>query len=177
MKRQIRLNVFETNSSTQHALVIKSKYRNRTLEDGIPDGITFPEKLKLYQLNWATMDSLKLNTLENRILWLYNVALADSWDNIENLIHFFVCLQKLGVNYELFDISDNVNFYTLIPTKFIKEILGNDEHFIAFLFLDDILYDTYADDCGSWEEQCEWEDTIQKFIDKIEQPIILRERC
>ena len=76
MKQQIRLNVFETNSSTQHALVIKSRFRDRRIEDGIPEGIKLPEKIQLYSMysSWADAHknnkSTSLTKIENRINYL-----------------------------------------------------------------------------------------------------------
>lgn len=53
MKQQIRLNVFETNSSTQHALVIRCADKNRSIKDGIPEGVKLPEKVQLYAMSWG----------------------------------------------------------------------------------------------------------------------------
>ena len=60
----------------------------------------------------------------------------------------------------------------------VEDIMKHEETFVAFIFAKDIFYDTYADDCGSWEQQCEWEDTIDKFIKESKNDVIeLRDRC
>lgn len=175
MKQQIRLNVFETNSSTQHALVIKSKYLNRSITDGIPEGFNVPEKVKLYGITWE--DNIKLNTFENRLVYLYSSLLNWQIDK-HYLIRFFIWLDKLGIKYELCDLSEDGSYYDIIPEDFIEDLLGvnHEENFIAYLFANDILNDSYADDCGSWEQQCKWEQTIADFS-KGNEVITLRTRC
>jgi hypothetical protein len=175
MKRQIRQGTFETNSSTQHALVIKSKYLKRSISDGIPEGFNVPEKVTLYGVHWE--DNIKLNTFENRLVYLYS-SLLDWQINKCYLIRFFVWLDKLGIKYELCELSEDDSYCDDIPEDFIEELLDvhHEEKFIAYLFADDILNDCYADDCGSWEQQCEWEQTIADFS-KGSDSITLRTRC
>ena len=176
MKRQIRLNVFETNSSTQHALVIRCADKNRSIKDGIPEGVKLPEKVQLYAMSWGDIDDIKLTTIENRILYLYNILLT--WDIPKyDLITFLSKLSQLGINYELSAYDDDV-YYKGISHDILEEILHKNENLMAFLFADDVFYDTYADDCGSWEQQCAWEDTISAFVKESKHDVIeLRDRC
>ena len=176
MKRQIRLNVFETNSSTQHALVIRCADKNRSIKDGIPDGVKLPDKVHLYAMSYSDIDNIKLTTIENRILYLYNVLLA--WDVPKcELVTFLSKLNQLGINYELSAYDDDV-YYDGFSDDIRDEILHKNENLMAFLFAEDVFYDTYADDCGSWEEQCAWEDTISKFVKESKHDVIeLHDRC
>ena len=176
MKRQIRQGVFETNSSTQHALVIRCKNKHMSMADGIPDDVKLPEKVKLYAMSWDDIDNIKLTTIENRILYLYNILL--SWDVPKcELITFLSKLNELGINYELTPCDDDV-YYKGFSEDILEEIIHENENLMAFLFADDIFYDTYADDCGSWEQQCEWENTISEFIKESKNDVIeLRDRC
>lgn len=92
MKRQIRQSVFETNSSTQHVLVIKSKYLKRSITDGIPESFKTPEKVTLYGVTWENWkDNIKLNTFINRLVYLYS-ALLDWQIDRRYLIRFFFYL-------------------------------------------------------------------------------------
>jgi hypothetical protein len=176
MKKQIRLNVFETNSSTQHALVIRCKSKHMSIADGIPEGVKLPEKVKLYAMTWGDIDNIKLTTIENRILYLYNILLTCNVPKHE-LITFLSKLNELGINYELTPYDDDVYFGDF-SDGILEEIIHKNENLMAFLFADDIFYDTYADDCGSWEQQCEWEDTISEFIKESKNDVIeLRDRC
>lgn len=176
MKQQIRLNVFETNSSTQHALVIRCKNKHMSMTDGIPDDVKLPEKVKLYAMTWGDIDNIKLTTIENRILYLYNILLTWHATKYE-LITFLGKLNELGINYELTPYDDDV-YFDDFSDDILKEIINKNENLMAFLFADDIFYDTYADDCGSWEQQCKWEDTISKFIKESKNDVIeLRDIC
>ena len=175
MKKQIRLNVFETNSSTQHALVIRCKNKHRTIADGIPEGVKLPDKIQLYTMSYGEIDNLPLTTVENRILYLYNVMCSNNAYK-EDLINFLSRIGRLGINYELSEIKDYV--YYDLPCDIIENIMKDERTFVAFIFATDIFYDTYADDCGSWEQQCEWEDTIDKFVKESKNDVIeLRDRC
>lgn len=178
MKRQIRQSVFETNSSTQHVLVIKSKYLNRSIDDGIPESFKTPEKVTLYGVTWENWkDNIKLNTFINRLVYLYS-ALLDWQIDRRYLIRFFIWLDKLGIKYELCELPENGSYCDIIPEELIEELLNvhHEENFIAYLFADDILNDSYADDCGSWEQQCKWEKTISDFS-KGNDSITLSTRC
>lgn len=176
MKQQIRLNVFETNSSTQHALVIRCADKNRSIKDGIPDGVKLPEKVQLYAMSWGDIDDIKLTTIENRILYLYNILLA--WDVPKcELVTFLSKLNQLGINYELSAYDDDV-YYDGFSDDIRDEILHKNENLMAFLFAEDVFYDTYADDCGSLEEQCAWENTISAFVKESKHDVIeLHDRC
>ena len=175
MKRQVRQGTFETNSSTQHALVIRCDNKHRTIADGIPDGVKIPEKIKLYALDYVDIDNLKLTTVENRVLFLYNMMLSYRAEK-SDLINFLSRLTKLGINYELHEFDGDV--YYNMSDDILDDIMNHEETFIAFIFAKDIFYDTYADDYGSWEQQCEWEDTIDKFIKESKNDVIeLRDRC
>ena len=179
MKRQIRNGVFETNSSTQHALVIKSQYRNRQIADGIPEGVTLPEKVQLYSMysKYAQRKNTGLTKIENRINYLFN-AMMDWQVDKSYLIRFLSYLSKLGINYELCDLDPDASYYNMLPEDFVEEIMSpnHEDNFLAFIFADDIFYDSYADDCGSWEQQCEWEDTVSKFATG-DDTISFRTRC
>ena len=176
MKQQVRLNVFETNSSTQHALVIRCNDKNRSIKDGIPDGVKLPDKVCLYAMSWDNIDNMKLTTIENRILSLYNILLTWNMPKYD-LITFLSKLNQLGINYELSAYDDDV-YYDGFSNDIIEEIIHKNENLMAFLFADDIFYDTYADDCGSWEQQCAWEDTITSFVKESKHDVIeLRDRC
>lgn len=176
MKRQIRQGVFETNSSTQHALVIRCKNKHMSMADGIPEDVKLPEKVKLYAMSWDDIDNIKLTTIENRILYLYNVLLVWNVPKCE-LITFLSKLSQLGINYELSAYDGDV-YYNGFSNDILEDIIHKNENLMAFLFADDIFYDTYADDCGSWEQQCEWENTISEFIKESKNDVIeLRDRC
>lgn len=179
MKQQIRLNVFETNSSTQHALVIKSRYRNRKIEDGVPEDVKLPEKIQLFSMfsSWADRENVNLTKIETRINYLFNALL--SWDvDKEYLIRFLSYLNRLGIKSELCELDPDADYYDLMPRDFIEDLMGvhHESIFLAYIFADDIFNDSYADDCGSWEKQCEWEDTIAKFS-KGKDIISLKTRC
>lgn len=175
MKRQIRLNIFETNSSTQHALVIRYSNNGMRIVDGIPDNIELPDKIRLYSVSWEEFDNMKLTTIENRILYLYNILLGGDVPKYE-LITFLSKLNQLGINYELYALNDYV--YNNFPTGILEDILHKNENLMAFLFADDVFYDSYADDCGSWEQQCAWENTVNSFVKESEHDVIvLRDRC
>ena len=176
MKRNIRQGTFETNSSTQHALVIRCKNKHMSMADGIPEDVKLPEKVKLYAMTWGDIDNIKLTTIENRILYLYNILLT--WNAPKHeLITFLSKLNELGINYELTPYDDDV-YFDDFSDDILEEIIHKNENLMAFLFADDIFYDTYADDCGSWEQQCKWEDTISEFIKESKNDVIeLRDRC
>ena len=175
MKQQIRQGVFETNSSTQHALVIRCDDKTRTIADGIPANVKVPEKIQLRTMSYGDIDNLPLTTVENRILYLYNVMCSNNAEK-EDLINFLSRIGRLGINYEIAETEDYV--YYDFPCDMIEDIMKSEETFVAFIFARDVFYDTYADDCGSWEEQCEWEDTIEKFIKESKNDVIeLRDRC
>ena len=176
MKQQIRLNVFETNSSTQHALVIRCADKNRSIKDGIPEGVKLPEKVQLYAMSRGNIDDIKLTTIENRILYLYNLLLACGVPKYE-LVTFLSKLNQLGINYELSAYDYDV-YYDSFSDDIRNEILHKNENLMAFLFAEDIFYDTYADDCGSWEQQCAWENTVSAFVEESKHDVIeLRDRC
>ena len=176
MKQQIRLNVFETNSSTQHALVIRCADKNRSIKDGIPEGVKLPEKVQLYAMSRGNIDDIKLTTIENRILYLYNLLLACGVPKYE-LVTFLSKLNQLGINYELSAYDYDV-YYDSFSDDIRNEILHKNENLMAFLFAEDIFYDTYADDCGSWEQQCAWENTVSAFVKESKHDVIeLRDRC
>ena len=176
MKQQIRLNVFETNSSTQHALVIRCADKNRSIKDGIPEGVKLPEKVQLYAMSRGNIDDIKLTTIENRILYLYNLLLACGVPKYE-LVTFLSKLNQLGINYELSAYDYDV-YYDSFSDDIRNEIIHKNENLMAFLFAEDIFYDTYADDCGSWEQQCAWENTVSAFVKESKHDVIeLRDRC
>ena len=175
MKRNIRQGTFETNSSTQHALVIRCDNKHRTIADGIPDWVKLPEKIQLYTMPYCDIDNMPLTTVENRILYLYNVMCSGNAEK-QDLINFLSRIGRLGINYELVETEDYV--YCDFSYGMVEDIMKHEETFVAFIFAKDIFYDTYADDCGSWEQQCEWEDTIDKFIKESKNDVIeLRDRC
>ena len=94
------------------------------------------------------------------------------------LIRFLSYLNRLGITSELCELDPDANYYDLMPRDFIEDLMGvhHESTFLAYIFADDIFNDSYADDCGSWEQQCEWEDTIAKFS-KGKDIISLRTRC
>lgn len=175
MKQQIRLNVFETNSSTQHALVIRCDDKHRTIKDGVPEGVKLPEKVRLYPVTWQELDKIKMNTIDGRLLFLYNMILA-AWCDKSDLVCFLSRLQQLGINYELSEFNENV--YHTVSEDIVEKIMHDKEIFTAFVFANDVFYDTYADDCGSWEQQEKWLDTIDTFVKESKQEVIhLHDRC
>jgi hypothetical protein len=124
---------------------------------------------------YCDIDNMPLTTVENRILYLYNVMCSNNAEK-EDLINFLSRIGRLGINYEIAETEDYV--YSDFPCDMIEGIMKSEETFVAFLFADDIFYDTYADDCGSWEQQCKWEDTISELIKESKNDVIeLRDRC
>ena len=175
MKQQIRKFVFETNSSTQHALVINSQYEDRKIADGVPEGVKLPDTIQLRELNWKEMDELTFYTVENRLLWLYNSIINLMYENKGYIIRFLMWLQKLNIKFELTELEDFC--YQDCPYDFIEQIMENEKRFMAFVFADDVLYDSYQDDCGSYEEQMAWEDAIEDFSESHKATFTLRTRC
>lgn len=177
MKKQIRAGVFETNSSTQHALVIKSQYRERKLEEGVPEGYQLPENVLLKVMSDNELDDMPLTTFENRLLYLYNAMY--SWEVYKDtLVRFIAYLNKLGINYELCD-DDMGTPPEPMAGDIVRDIMdkAHTERFMAFLFADDIFYDSFADDeVYDISEYDEWDDKIAAFING-EEVIYLNERC
>lgn len=156
MKQQIRQGVFETNSSTVHALSIK-KSEYRTLDDlakhpNLPKHVT----LQINQsLNYE--DEKNLKTMEQRISAMFNMLSCQvEWGGeITKLFTFFDWLNLLGIGYTI--VGDGKNRlwnYGHYKSEIVERFIDDEEFFVSYL-TGNIWADSFADDEPHTDKQ--WE--------------------
>ena len=159
MKRQIRRNTFETNSSTQHTLTICNK--NTDYSDYVGSTIVLgkdvPEDL-FYN------DSKKKNPVNKlHMLWISLIGYDSSISNFIHYIDFIKkTLAKLNINIEVTTDEDSYKHWEYegedISTV-MSNVFKNEDRLINFVFNRDSWYDGYEDNCGY---DCPYEDDILK---------------
>ena len=157
MKIQIRKNVFETNSSTQHTLTICN--RNTDYSDYVGKTIILGKDVPK-DLFWS--DKNKCNPLYKfQMLWVacigYNTDIRTFIHNMKLIKSTF---EKIGINIELnYDESvyDEWEYYGE-DIDVIKSAFNSEEDLINFVFNQDSWYDSYEDNYG----ECPYENDIKE---------------
>ena len=174
--RQIRQGVFETNSSTQHSLVLrKNKYR--TLEDlakhpNLPKEIVLKIDLSVdYERDYKKQD-----TIENRIQALFNMVAVKAYEiGTHYLFIFFDKLNELGIKYEIRSNGyDYMSDWGAYPSTFIEKIMDDEEAFVTYI-AGELWGGTFCDEGGYEDQIDEWDEKCAKEKNKGE-TIYLYER-
>ena len=156
MNIQVRKNVFETNSSTQHTLTIChdkpdfTNYVGKTIVLGekVPDDLFWNSSKKknpIYKLN---------------MIW---VSLLEC--NIGDFLHYIKILKdtftKIGINIEItYDEAPYEEWRWSASYKDIFfQLFDNEDRLIDFVFNTDSWYDSYSTDCGCGND---YEDDIKE---------------
>lgn len=192
MKISIRSGVFETNSSSVHALAMQKDFNLKCIDckekykDVIPSHISF----KLDSQSCETYDYYKkcsvTEIIVNKILFIYANILSRMSSSREysytepaeygyiDLTKFFGFLNALGITYDIqfqedFFLKDegcpwDPFFYSNCDNVLWEHIYdGTEETFCNFLFGDGSCMDGYDDDCLPQK----WEEFIDNFWKKM----------
>ena len=151
MKKQIRQGVFETNSSSMHALVFKTKYK----EDGDIKELGLPTVVD-FSLN-KYIETDELDTSENRIMFLYNMVMC--YGEKPDVITFLSVLDELGIKYIL-PKDGTEHQYCPSCDEIAELILTSRTKLIQFICAYDVCYSTICDDCCSEEDVDKWFDEM-----------------
>lgn len=174
MKRQIRRGVFETNSSTQHTLVLlKSNETDifwKKLKAEHPNlvvGVTSLERI--YNISDPFVVELGKLTLQEKIDVLFYSTMCDSTANFfSNMSIFKQLFDEHGIKIDiLFDkVTEYLDeyYWTLSDgmIRFINESVTTKEDFEQLLVSDSCWYTSYADDCMDEPEE------ISKLYESLE---------
>ena len=164
MNIQVRKNVFETNSSTQHTLTIchdkpdYTDYIGKTivLGENVPEDLFWNENKKKNAVNKLHM------------IW---VALLDL--KIGDFLHYIKQLKdifnKIGINIEISYDEKNYNEWQWDASykDIFFELFDNEQRLIDFVFNPDSWYDCYSteDGCGDeyFDDIKEGNETLSDF--------------
>lgn len=122
MKKQTRLNVFETNSSSTHSICIA---KNMT--------INIPKKIYITAGDFGWENSV-LNSVNEKISYVYTYfASYEKLDEFEKIIDI---LKKHNIEIEINDVNNKYCYidHAYDLSDFIDAILNNEEKLINFLF-------------------------------------------
>ncbi len=161
MKQQIRRNVFETNSSTQHTLtLIKSKTIDSTWEKfkkenpSIVVGLTLLEKV--YNLSDPFVVEMGKLSLQEKIDLLFYSTMCsyDTMSFVKNIGHLMKFFKEEGIQVRvMFDnIMDQCDEYGWIfetesMPRFINDNNTSKDEIKQFIVSNECWYTSYADDC------------------------------
>lgn len=127
MKQQIRRNLFETNSSSVHSIVITKEPLSN-----IPESLCITRK----EFGWENRTYVNI---ENRVSYLYTGILGcfkneEQESYVNRLIEF---LKKFGIEVEI-DHDNDSDWYGIDHvyelTDFIKDIFNDEDYLFNYLF-------------------------------------------
>ena len=168
MKKQIRCNTFETNSSSMHALVFKTHYgyveEGSTYYEDLPTNVKLPKKIVFEDLHY--IDEEELQTIDGRLQTIFNYITYYEYGR--KLVNFLGILNDIGIEYELPNTTDCWGCSDgPIHEDLMEEIVNNKGKLIAFIYAYDVWYDTFCDeDCDS-DEIDDWDNEV---AEKANQP-------
>ena len=167
MKKQIRKSIFETNSSTTHALVL-SNYKYKTFAD-VKANVEYQHKIKIDPNFDVWQDEFK--TFEDKINYLFYCVIQ--YDTTIDMLRFMYNLSQLGIEiiYEKDDIEKIESTYVEIRRTMLDTVLQEDV-FIDYLFGDS----RYDSCCDEYEDIQAWTKMIEKERESGKREI-LSERC
>lgn len=144
MKRQIRRNCFETNSSSTHAICITKKDVNSSL---LPSSILFTYG----EFGW---ENKTYSSVRSKAAYLYQ-AIDDCYsdDEKEGLIYKLKeILEKNGITY-YFD-SDWSGYidHPYGTTEFVEAVLSDEDKLLRYLFGDSFIITGNDNDGVYWDE-------------------------
>ena len=128
MKQQIRRNLFETNSSSVHSIVITKE-----------SNVSIPENLYITKKGFGWENEV-YDDIEDRASYLYTAIRSCIKENdqpryINKLIKF---LEKLGVEVEIDHERDDSYYFGIDHSDelldFIKDIFNNEDYLFNYLF-------------------------------------------
>ena len=153
MKKQIRKSIFETNSSTTHALVL-SNYKYKTFAD-VKANVEYQHKIKIDPNFDVWQDEFK--TFEDKINYLFYCVIQ--YDTTIDMLRFMYNLSQLGIEiiYEKDDIEKIESTYVEIRRTMLDTVLQEDV-FIDYLFGDS----RYDSCCDEYEDIQAWTKMIEK---------------
>lgn len=154
MKFQIRKNVFETNSSTQHTITICSQ--NTNYSDYIGKTIVLGD----FDDDFLWKNSKKDPIVKLNLIWCYMCTMR-----IGEFIKTFKFIQKtlksIGINIDIIDDENKYYEYDYDTSGYMYDVVLNEEHpekLINFIFNKDSWYDSYEDNYGD----CPYENEIKE---------------
>lgn len=177
MKRQIRENVFETNSSSVHAICVS---KDKPTE--------YPEYVKFNHGDWGWEFGVH-NTVSERASYLYELVCEMCWDDekkkSEYLNHLYDVLGKHGINCDFdrndFEVWEHNGITTEFPIgyvdhghaaiEFFDAVMHNESRLLRFLFNNESLVITGNDNTDLHSENV-W-DGVSK-LDKSNYEIYLK---
>lgn len=127
MKQQIRRNLFETNSSSVHSIVITKE-----------PNVSIPESLHIIRKEFGWENRTYVN-VENRVSYLYTGILGcfkneEQESYVNRLIEF---LEKFGIEVEI-DHDNDSDWYGIDHVDelldFIKDIFNDEDYLFNYLF-------------------------------------------
>lgn len=164
MKTQIRKNVFETNSSTQHTVTVCNE--NTIYSDYVGKTIVLGKNIDcddiLYNSRKKRNPVIKINQL-----WLSLLGSETSmYQFIKGINTIKSALNKIGINVELstdpedYKWADEHRWYGDIDDLncVVAWVFNSEEDIVNYIFNQDSWYDSYEDDCGG----CPYETEIKK---------------
>lgn len=161
MKRKTRNNVFETNSSSTHAICISNKSNENFFKNN--DFLQYCEHPLPFTLEEYGWDFSVLNMPEEKASYLYT-AICDIYED-EELKNMITKLKTIlidnGIKY-IFEVPKKNGWYyvdhcsELIP--FIEDILSNESKLLTYLFGDSFVV-TGNDNDDSFSEYMYIEDS------------------
>jgi hypothetical protein len=170
MKKQIRKSIFETNSSTTHALVL-SNFKYKTFAD-VKANVEYQHKIKIDPNFDVWQDEFK--TFEDKINYLFYCTMT--FESTKGALLKFLCnLSKLGIEL-VYENDDDIiekfeSTYVEIRGIMLDTVLKEDV-FIDYLFGDS----RYDSCCDEYEDILAWTEMIEKEKESGKR-VILSERC
>ena len=152
MKIQIRRNVFETNSSTNHTLAI----RRCDAPDKINQVITLASTPlnELKKMFYEDVVELHNLTLQQKVDVIFYSALASYEARVflKQVIQLQDILSRFNVilNIDWNSIKDSIDeYFDYSIFRLVSYRLGKEEDIIQFLFSGEAYYTEYCDECGN----------------------------
>ena len=163
MKKQIRTGMFETNSSSMHALVFHTHYgyikEGSTYYEDLPSNVELPKKVYFEDKTYIEDDALK--TIEGRLQIIFNYLTYYEYG--KKLVNFLGILNDIGIAYELPNTTDCWGCSDCpIHEHLLEEIVDNKGKLLAFIYAYDVWYDTFCDEDCDDEQIDRWDDEVAK---------------
>lgn len=174
MKVQIRNHIFETNSSSTHAICISKDHKYPT---------ELPKRIVFYNDSFG-WEVHKYNSQKSRASYLYEAIKCTCQDRTEALLKIKDVLRHYGVDCEFETDSDEYggidHGYDLYD--FVSDLLNNEEKLMTYLFGDsfvvtgndngygfsDIMYDRLEDEKTSYGVFPRYSESYKSKFDKYD---------
>lgn len=153
MKRQIRQGVFETNSSSTHAICISKDHDARKLT--VPNSVSFEHG----EFGW---ECRKLMSIREKASYLYEAILGMyQYDNPEEKINRIKeILNKYDITCDFELSSNNVGYIDHVRTDdmsdWLEKMMNDDDSLLTYLFGDAFVVTGNDNDDGFDEMMCEY---------------------